>query len=98
MVVEILDGPGISRGYRSIWHTLQRKGVRVPRSVVEKMVRELNPDGVEERKAHKSRGGTPYIQRIGMMIFRGCNRRFGIFLGVVQAKSFKKIKLVFVRV
>ena len=57
MVVEILDGPGISRGYRSIWHTLQRKGVRVPRSVVEKMVRELNPDGVEERKAHKSRGG-----------------------------------------
>ena len=25
-VVEILDGPGISQGYRSIWHTLQRKG------------------------------------------------------------------------
>ena len=35
---------------------------------------------------------------IGMIVvfFRVCNRRFGIFLGVyVQAKSFKKIKLVF---
>ena len=64
MVVEILDGPGISRGYRSISHTLQRKGVRVPRSVVEKMVRELNPNGVEERKAYKSGGG-------GLPIFRG---------------------------
>ena len=46
-------------------------------------------------------GGTPYIQMIGMIVvfFRGCNRRFGIFsLGVVQAKSFKKIKQIFVRV
>ena len=45
-------------------------------------------------------GGTPYIRMIGMIVvfFRGCNGRFGIFLGVVQAKSFKKIKLVFVRV
>ena len=42
-------------------------------------------------------GGTPYIQMIGMIVvfFRGCNRRFGIFLGVAQAKSFKKIKQVF---
>ena len=43
-------------------------------------------------------GGTPNIQMIGMIVvfFRRCNQRFGIFLGVVQAKSFKKIKLVFV--
>ena len=33
-------------------------------------------------------GCTPYIQMVGMIIF----------LGAVQAKSFKEIKLVFVRV
>ena len=46
------------------------------------------------------KGGTPYIRMIGMIIifFRGCNQQFSIFLGVIQAKSFKKIKLVFVRV
>ena len=29
----------------------------------------------------ESRGGTPYIQMIGMIVvfFRGCNRRFSIF-------------------
>ena len=36
--------------------------------------------------------GTPYIRMIGMIVvfFRGCNRRFSIFLGVVQVKSIKK--------
>ena len=45
-------------------------------------------------------GGTSYIRMIGMIVvlFRGCNRRFSIFLGVVQAKSIKKIKPVFDRV
>ena len=29
------------------------------------------------------RGGTPYIQMIGMIVvfFRGCNQRFGVFRG-----------------
>ena len=55
----------------------------------------------------KSRGGggggggrgTPYIWMIGMIVifFRGCDQQFS-FLGVVQVKSTKKIKLVFVRV
>ena len=45
-------------------------------------------------------GGTPYIRMIGMIVvfFRGCNRRFSIFLKVCSSKSFKKIKLVFVTV
>ena len=45
-------------------------------------------------------GSTPNTYVIGKIVVfcRGCNRRFGIFLGVAQAKSFKKIKLVFVRV
>ena len=53
IVVELMDGPGCSQGYRSIWHTLQRKGVRVPRSAVEEIVREVDPEGVKERKAHR---------------------------------------------
>ena len=54
-IVEILDVPGCSVGYRSVWHALQRKGIRVPRSVVEEIVRELDPDGIEARKAHRLR-------------------------------------------
>ena len=53
IVVEHMDGRGCSQGYRSIWHTLQRKGVRVPRSAVEEIVREVDPEGVKERKAHR---------------------------------------------
>ena len=52
-VVEIIDGPECSQEYRSIWRTLQQKGVRVPRSAVEEIVRELDPEGVKERKAHR---------------------------------------------
>lgn len=40
-------------GYRSIWHTLQLEWVQVPRDVVERVVRELDPEGCEERKAKR---------------------------------------------
>ena len=50
-----MDGPGCCQGYCSIWHTLQRRGVRVPRSAVEEIVRELDPEGAKERKAHRLR-------------------------------------------
>ena len=44
-------------------------------------------------------GVTPYIQMIGMIVvFWGVVIGDLVFLGVVQAKSFKKIKQVFVRV
>jgi hypothetical protein len=48
---ELLNGPGCMGGYRSIWHTLQLEGIQVPRDVVEGIVRELDPEGCEERKA-----------------------------------------------
>ena len=53
--MEIIDGPGCSVGYRSVWHALQQKEIRVPRSKVEEIVRELDPDGVEVRKTHRLR-------------------------------------------
>ena len=54
-IVDIIDSPGSSVGYRSVWHALQQKGIRVPRSKVEEIVRELDPDGVEVRKTHRLR-------------------------------------------
>ena len=44
-------------------------------------------------------GGTPYIRMIGMIVvLLGVVIGDLVFLGVVQAKSFKEIKLVFVKV
>lgn len=53
IIVQIMYGPGCFHGYRSIWHTLQRKGMRVSRSAVKEIVQELDPEGVKERKAHR---------------------------------------------
>ena len=49
----MLDGPRSLGGYRSVWHSLQRRGIRLPRSHVMLLLRELDPDGVKERAAHK---------------------------------------------
>ena len=49
----ILDGPGCIAGYRHVWHTLKLQGISVPRSVVRNLIKQLDPEGVQERKAHK---------------------------------------------
>ena len=49
----LLDGPNSCVGYRSMWHSLRLQGMVVPRIVVQKLMVELDPDGVERRKAHK---------------------------------------------
>ena len=41
-----------SRGYHSIWHSLQMNGMRVPMTVIDQLVRELDSAEVQERKAH----------------------------------------------
>ena len=55
----IIDGPGCLQGYRLVWHTLQLKGIRVPRIVVEELIRELDPEGTELRKAHRYQNPGP---------------------------------------
>ena len=52
-IMSLLEGPDCSRGYRSIWHTLQMNGMRVPRLVVELLLREIDPEGVSERRKHR---------------------------------------------
>ena len=44
-----LDGPGCLAGYRSVWHTLRLEGFQVPRHVVEKLLREMDPVGSSTR-------------------------------------------------
>lgn len=50
-ITQLLNGPGCSGGYRSVWHCLQLQGLQVPRRVVEQLVRELDPVGCQERRA-----------------------------------------------
>ena len=52
-IQSIIDGPGCLQGYRSVWHTLQLRGTRIPRIVVQELLRELDPEGTELRKAHR---------------------------------------------
>jgi len=49
----LLDGPDCMGGYRHVWHTLKMQGVGVPRSTVEALLRELDPEGTEERRAQR---------------------------------------------
>ena len=42
-IKEIIDGPGSMGGYRTVWHTLELEGFRVPRIVVQEIIRELDP-------------------------------------------------------
>jgi len=50
---EIINGPGSCGGYRTVWHTLQMEGLQVPRNVVASLLKELDPEGTEFRKARR---------------------------------------------
>lgn len=50
---EVIDGHGSLQGYRSVWHTLQLKGLQIPRVVVQEILREIDPEGSELRRAHR---------------------------------------------
>ena len=54
-IQQLLRGPDCMGGYRSIWHTLKLEGIQVPRRYVEELLRELDPEGCEMRKAKKLR-------------------------------------------
>ena len=54
-VQTIIDGHGSLQGYRSVWHILQLRGTREPRVVVKELLREMDPEGSDLRKAHRLR-------------------------------------------
>ena len=48
-----LDGCGSLLGYRAVWKRLRSKyGIEVPRLIVQKLLKELDPEGSKHRKAH----------------------------------------------
>ena len=50
------NGPGELRGYRAIWHALRIKHhIHVPRQEVERIMRELRPDAVRQRREGRLR-------------------------------------------
>ena len=52
-IEETVSSPGSAGGYRSVWHTLELEGLRVPRIIVQHLLREIDPEGVSARKAHR---------------------------------------------
>ncbi len=51
ILLEIKNGPDSLNGYRTMWHILRiRHHINVPWHVVEQILREVDPQGVEERK------------------------------------------------
>lgn len=50
-----LEGPGCMSGYRALWHTLRLEGIFVPRHVVERLLREMDPEGRDLRSARRLR-------------------------------------------
>ena len=54
IIQEELDGLSCVLGYRSMWHILRIKyGLCVPRDRVQIILKQLDPDGTEERKRHR---------------------------------------------
>ena len=51
-----VEGAGRLAGYRNIWHALRlRHHVYVPRSLVARLLKKIDPDGVEDRRARRLR-------------------------------------------
>lgn len=49
----IVDGPGGLSGYRSIWHRLEIEGLRIPRSIVQTILKDIDPRGTALRRRHR---------------------------------------------
>lgn len=50
---EMINGPGSAGGYRTVWHYLELEGIRVPRAVVQSILKELDPEGTQNRSRRR---------------------------------------------
>ena len=54
LILQELDGPGCLLGYWALWRKLQLKySIRTPRSTVQTLLRELDPEGSRLRQIHR---------------------------------------------
>ena len=51
-LTELISGPCSSLGYRSLWHILELEGLRVPRVIVQDLLKEIDPEGTELDRKH----------------------------------------------
>ena len=50
---QIIQGPGSCGGYRTVWHTLRKEGIQAPRNIIASLLKELDPEGTDFRKARR---------------------------------------------
>ena len=50
---ELLDGPSCMHGYRAMWHTSRLEAMCIPRNLGERLLRELDPEGCNLRRARR---------------------------------------------
>lgn len=54
VIREEMEGAGRLSGYRNVWHALRlRHSINVSRHVVARIIKEIDPEGVESRKARR---------------------------------------------
>ena len=54
LIRQELNGDGRLLGYRAMWRLIRRKyHVKVPRKVVQRLLREIDPEGSNERRSHR---------------------------------------------
>ena len=52
-ICEVINGPGPCAGYRTVWHMLRMEGLHVPRIIVQDLLKELDPEGTQLRRARR---------------------------------------------
>ena len=57
LIRDELQGSGSNIGYRRVWSHLMRTGVMARRDDIRKVIKELDPEGVERRKRKRLRRG-----------------------------------------
>ena len=48
-----LAGPASSNGYRANWHSLQSRGIQIPRNLVQILQKQLDPAGTHLRRRNR---------------------------------------------
>ena len=54
-IEEIVNEPGSSGGYRTVWHTLEMERICIPQKLVQTFLKELDPAGRDRRCQHSIR-------------------------------------------
>ena len=79
----ILDSPNALVGYRFVWHRPRMQGTIVPRRAVEKILREIDPTGVQKRRTNRLRRRTYRLESCEKTILDGRSTFSKIELNVV---------------